>query len=167
MGAMAAAGGTESCFNNSIATVVYPTSPTSNASDESFGPRQTTQAHGRLGLLLRAMPPRCPKKPPCDYVDAWPGGAVHSDAPPEFYLVRDIVKRLKEAMEDKNKSISALARDAGTTRQTIYNLLEGKAWPELSTIAWLERALGRRIWGSAHKNSPEPVEPPTPDESPV
>ena len=166
MGARAAAAGAEPCRKTRQSTVVYLASPMSNTSDGLLGPRQATQAQGRMGLLLRAMPPRCPKKPPRKYVDVWPGGAVHSDAPPEFYLVRDIVKRLKKAMEDKNKSISALAREARTTRQTIYNILDGKKWPELSTIAWLERALGRRIWGSAHKSSPEPVEPPTPDEPP-
>lgn len=111
------------------------------------------------------MPPRHPTKPPCEYVDGWPDDdAVHPDAPPEVYLILDIVKRLTKARTEKNMSISALAESAGMTRQTIYNLLDGKVWPELSTIAWLERALGRRIWGSAHKKSPEPVRPPTPDE---
>ena len=112
------------------------------------------------------MTPRQPPRRPRDYVDGWPDGDVHAGAPPEVYLVLDIVKRLTKGIEKKNMSISALARNARTTRQTIHYLRDGKVWPELSTIAWLERGLGLRIWGSAHKSSPEPDEPPETDEPP-
>ena len=113
------------------------------------------------------MPPRRPKKAPRDYVDGWPDGSVHPDAPPEVYLVRDTTKRLAEAMRKRNMSISATAKGARMTRQTIHNLRDGKVWPELSTIVWLERALGRKIWGNAHKRSPEPKEPREPEEPPA
>ena len=112
------------------------------------------------------MAPRRPEHPPRHYVDNWPERPANSDAPPEVYLVLDIVERLKAGMEKKEKSVPALAKDARTTRQTIYHLLAGKAWPELSTIVWIERGLGLRIWGSAHKSSPDPVEPVDTDEPP-
>lgn len=114
------------------------------------------------------MPPRNPRKPPREHVDGWPDEAgVHPNAPPEVYLILDMAKRLRKALDDKDVSITALARSAGMTRQTIYHLLDGKVWPQLSTIASLERALRRKIWGSAHKHSPNPVEPPETDEPPA
>lgn len=40
----------------------------------------------------------------------------------------------------------SLAERAGISHGTLNNLLAGKAWPTLSTIARLERALATDLW---------------------
>ncbi|MBL1287054.1 helix-turn-helix domain-containing protein [Streptomyces sp. For3] len=57
-----------------------------------------------------------------------------------------IARALSEAMERQSLSANALAAAAGINRQVIANVLAGKAWPDLLTVASLEAALGEMLW---------------------
>lgn len=90
--------------------------------------------------------------------EAWLGVGLRPDAPPEALLVHDIAKRLKKNVDTKlNKSrtlnsIEDLAEEIdGISHQTIRNIIQGRTWPDLSTIARLERYFNRKLWGNAHK----------------
>ena len=41
---------------------------------------------------------------------------------------------------------------AATHLNTIANILKGKAWPDIDTIARLEKALDIDLWGDEHRS---------------
>ncbi len=43
-------------------------------------------------------------------------------------------------------TVTALAEEAGASRQAIYNVLNGTAWPDLITIHRLEAAVQDQLW---------------------
>ena len=45
-----------------------------------------------------------------------------------------------------------MAEKTGLGRQTINNILLGKGWPDIRTVARLEVALGKRLWGPEHSD---------------
>lgn len=47
-------------------------------------------------------------------------------------------------------SANRLAHLSGVNRQTIANALAGTVWPDLMTIANLEKHLGWRLWPTEH-----------------
>ncbi|MFJ8449487.1 helix-turn-helix domain-containing protein [[Kitasatospora] papulosa] len=53
---------------------------------------------------------------------------------------------LASALETEGMSVAALSRLSGVSRLTISNVLEGRVWPDLLTVASLERALDRDLW---------------------
>lgn len=44
------------------------------------------------------------------------------------------------------RSVRAAARDVGVDHATIRALVAGKSWPDLATIAKLERGFGVDLW---------------------
>ena len=44
----------------------------------------------------------------------------------------------------------------GLSRQTINNILLGKTWPDIRTVARLEVALEQRLWGREHLHAAAP-----------
>jgi transcriptional regulator with XRE-family HTH domain len=52
--------------------------------------------------------------------------------------------RLRDGIGER--SIRSVATAAGVSHVTILNVLAGRAWPDLSTIARLEIALGVPLW---------------------
>lgn len=81
--------------------------------------------------------------PPVAYVVSgqWPDvtAATH-----EAQVVADIAAGLADALADRG--LRDVARDADLAHTTIRDLLAGHAWPDVVTVARLERALGRRLW---------------------
>jgi hypothetical protein len=45
-----------------------------------------------------------------------------------------------------NRSLRSVAEASGLTHVTLLNILGGKVWPDLSTIARLENGLGMQLW---------------------
>lgn len=91
------------------------------------------------------------KTSPRDYVLArgkWPHGPFWARAPDELHFFVALAKRLRGLCddEDRNTTITAVARDADLSPQTVFNLLEGKTWGDLPTIYRLEVALNARLW---------------------
>ena len=83
----------------------------------------------------------------------WPDGPLKSNAPPEAHLAAALAIRLREALG--TRPLEPFAGRCGISSQTIRNALQGNAWPDLRTIARLEVALGKRLWGKEHREAAE------------
>lgn len=83
---------------------------------------------------------------PRDYVleGDWPQASLadHHGA----HVAQQLAARLAEAMGRQAVSAKRLGVISGVNRQTIANVLAGAVWPDLITIANLERALQRQLW---------------------
>lgn len=84
--------------------------------------------------------------PPVSWVRAgsWPNGGLTADAPPEAHVARTIVKRLHTALGER--SVRSLAAEADLAHTTVYDLLAGRTYGDVITIARLEAALAVRLW---------------------
>jgi lambda repressor-like predicted transcriptional regulator len=85
-------------------------------------------------------------RPPNGFVSAgtWPVAEIadHHGA----RVAQALARRLAAAMYERGLSAQRLAALAGVNRQTIANVLGGSGWPDLLTIANLERALEADLW---------------------
>ncbi|MEW2082166.1 helix-turn-helix transcriptional regulator [Streptomyces sp. NPDC005283] len=61
-------------------------------------------------------------------------------------VAQAMAARLKAALDDKGWSVAQLSRISGVARYTIAKALAGEAWPDLLTIANLEKALECDLW---------------------
>ena len=112
---------------------------------------------------------------PLDHVEpkeAWPDGPFNSQPTKEVRLALGMAKRLQRELDrrkeefrkeesrrkqpreeqshEKDFEIAQLARDTGLSRQTIYNILDGRSWANAYTVARLERTLNVPLWGEEH-----------------
>ena len=79
----------------------------------------------------------------------FPYAQFRKGSPPEVFLAAALARRLQEKIGDE--SIRYIAKKADLSPQTILNILNGKSWPDLRTIAKLENALNGQLWGSEHR----------------
>ena len=79
-------------------------------------------------------------------------GPYRNETPPEAFLAVGLALRLKNKIG--NESIRYVAKKANLGPQTILNILNGKTWPDLLTIARLEHALEAKLWGNEHRKQP-------------
>ncbi|MFJ2367886.1 MULTISPECIES: helix-turn-helix domain-containing protein [unclassified Microbacterium] len=91
------------------------------------------------------MSERVPRKPPAALVDQWPDTPT-SD--PAGEAVRRFVVNLREALGDR--SVRAVARDAGLDERTIRHVMAGSVWPDLLTVSRLEHVLGVNLYPGAN-----------------
>ncbi len=75
---------------------------------------------------------------------SWPHGPLTSDAPPEARVARAITIELDAAM--RGRSPRSVAADAKLAHTTVYDLLKGRTYGDVITIARLEAALQRSLW---------------------
>jgi transcriptional regulator with XRE-family HTH domain len=61
-------------------------------------------------------------------------------------VAQALARRLAVEMEARGLSANRLAAEAGVNRQTVANVLAGTGWPDLLTIASLEKALDAGLW---------------------
>ncbi|MEV7393827.1 helix-turn-helix transcriptional regulator [Streptomyces sp. NPDC091215] len=61
-------------------------------------------------------------------------------------VAQALALRLQTAITEKGWSAAELARRSGVARYTIAKALAGEAWPDLLTIANLEKALEADLW---------------------
>jgi transcriptional regulator with XRE-family HTH domain len=78
----------------------------------------------------------------------WPTGALGRNAPEEAKLAAGIARRLAAAQGAR--SLRQLAAETGVSPGTLSNLLAGRSWGDVVTIARLETGLGVPLWGSEH-----------------
>ena len=93
-----------------------------------------------------------PRQHPITYLaknGSFPHGPFRPETPPEVYLAAALARRLK--MGIWRNSIRYVAKKADISPQTIINILNGKSWPDLRTIAKLENAFNSRLWGYEHR----------------
>lgn len=96
-----------------------------------------------------------PRSHPATYVaknGRFPHGPYKGSTPHEVYLAGGLAIRLRAKIGDE--SIRYIAKTANLSPQTIFNILNGTTWPDLRTIAKLERTLGAKLWGSEHRKTP-------------
>ena len=74
----------------------------------------------------------------------WPDGQLASKAPPEARQARANATALREALQ--GQSIREVADEAEFAHSTVYDLLAGKTYGDVITLARLEAALGTQLW---------------------
>lgn len=97
------------------------------------------------GRRLSHAYPRCmprPKRPsPSDRVAGWPEAQSHD---PVGEVARQLVLNLRAAIGER--SLRSVASDCGVSHSTLTNILAGRHWPDLETIAKLEMGLSAQLW---------------------
>lgn len=89
-------------------------------------------------------------------VDLSPTGWPHQvSLDPIAEVDRLFILRVRAAMG--HETARSLAERAGLSHGTLNNLLAGKAWPTLSTIARLERALAVDLWPGRAESGSDPT----------
>lgn len=61
-------------------------------------------------------------------------------------VAQAMAARLRAALGGRGWSVAQLSRESGVARFTIAKALAGEAWPDLLTIANLEKALDCDLW---------------------
>ena len=96
------------------------------------------------------------KRQPRCYLDtndddsAWPAGPLEPGAPAEAELARHIAATLRDFCKARGLSTYEAADLAKLTQGALYNLWAGRAWPNTSIIARIERNLGLVLWPTGH-----------------
>ncbi|MET7459625.1 helix-turn-helix transcriptional regulator [Nonomuraea sp. NPDC005501] len=93
-----------------------------------------------VGGRARSAAPRDLAEDP----QAWP----HADLArhPAAAIVQQIAVSLAGVLAERRLSLRGLAAASGVNRQSIADLLAGRSWPDVATIALLETALTVRLW---------------------
>lgn len=100
------------------------------------------------------MPARNLESAPRAYVSRgeWPTGTLRRGAPFEAHKLAAISQRLKAAIGER--SLRSIAAESDVSIGTLSNILGGRTWGDLVTLARLERALGADLWsGGAHTSA--------------
>lgn len=74
---------------------------------------------------------------------AWPGAVMDDHIGAE--VTQAIVRALADVVA-RYPSLNAFATEMQLNRQMLANILEGASWPDVLTIATLERKLGVRLY---------------------
>lgn len=77
-------------------------------------------------------------------VAGFPHADFETDAPPAVWWAAQIAIALGHALV--GRSIAGVARSAGIGRQTIYDVLRGRTWPDIVTIVQLQDVLDTVLW---------------------
>ena len=94
---------------------------------------------------------------PCSYLaegQTWPDGRLKSSAPPEAVLAQEIARRFrnrcKSRFEDHDEprgfDPDRVVAAAKIPRTTVEDLLDGRIWCDLPTIARIEGSLDIALW---------------------
>ncbi|MEU6352074.1 XRE family transcriptional regulator [Streptomyces sp. NPDC047072] len=85
-------------------------------------------------------------KSPKEYVTSgeWPYAELEEYRPAR--VAQHVARTLKEAMTYGEISAKALGRASEVNRQCIANVLHGRVWPDLLTVASLEETLQTMLW---------------------
>lgn len=83
---------------------------------------------------------------PRDHVVAghWPHAELDGDHAAS--IAQELSSRLAEAIADRGGNINAISKAARVNWQTIMNVLQGRGWATLATVADLEQALDVDLW---------------------
>ncbi|MEV1001764.1 helix-turn-helix transcriptional regulator [Nonomuraea sp. NPDC050202] len=88
----------------------------------------------------RARPPPGTWREPAGLAPRGPG------PPPAAAVVQQIAATLAGILAERRLSLRGLAAASGVNRQSIADLLAGRSWPDVATIALLETTLTVRLW---------------------
>ena len=97
-------------------------------------------------------------RPNC-YVAAggsWPDGPLIEDAPPEAVLAQELTEKFRGIHEARHNGDTSQAADKlEVSEATVEGLLNGSAWPDLATIARIERNHRAALWPQQHTAGPD------------
>ncbi|HTC68040.1 MAG TPA: helix-turn-helix transcriptional regulator [Acidothermaceae bacterium] len=83
--------------------------------------------------------------PPREYlIGEWPGGHAAADAPLALRYAQHITRTITVAMADEGPT--SVCQRADIARSTLHDILTGRSWPDLVTLAKLEDVFGTRLW---------------------
>jgi hypothetical protein len=85
--------------------------------------------------------PRPKRETPAQLTPGWP---TTESADPIAEVARKFVLALLDAVGER--SVRSVAKDAGVTHNSLASILAGHTWPDLATIAKLERGVDAALW---------------------
>ena len=86
----------------------------------------------------------------------WPDGPLAEDAPPEAVLAQELSEQFRSVHEARyNSDTSRAANELEVSEATVEGLLNGSAWPDLATIARIERNHRVTLWPHQHSVGPD------------
>ncbi|WP_371598282.1 helix-turn-helix domain-containing protein [Streptomyces sp. NBC_00564] len=92
-----------------------------------------------VGGMNRRTPPRKLARDP----ETWPHGELTD---PGAAAVQHIAAALAGVMGEQGFSLRTLADASGVNRQAIADLLAGRSWPDVATVARLGSATDTVLW---------------------
>lgn len=92
-----------------------------------------------VGGMKRRTPPRELARDP----ETWPEASL---ADPGAAAVQHIARTLTAVMSERRLTLRGLAKTSGVNRQAIADLLAGRSWPDVATVARLGAAVGAPLW---------------------
>ncbi|WP_086860742.1 helix-turn-helix domain-containing protein [Streptomyces milbemycinicus] len=101
-----------------------------------------------VGGMNRRKPPRELATDP----ESWPDGHLTE---PGAAAVRDIARSLAGAMAERGLSLRGVAEASGVNRQAVADLINGRSWPDVATVARLANGLGVSLWPQMGVFEPE------------
>ena len=90
---------------------------------------------------------------PSDYLaddEPWPHGGLVPNAPPEAHLALAVARRLEAQIVRSGLSLRDAERATGASISALFNILHGRSWGDLPTLARIERGLRIDLWGREH-----------------
>ncbi|MGA4841383.1 helix-turn-helix domain-containing protein [Streptomyces sp. G45] len=106
------------------------------------------------------MKRRTPPRELADDPEAWPHARL-SD--PGGAVVQLIARALEGALAAQKRSLRQVAAGSGVNRQAIADLLAGRCWPDIATVARLENFLAVPLYpssgGMPHTHGKRPFRP--------
>ncbi|MFE0063481.1 helix-turn-helix domain-containing protein, partial [Streptomyces sp. NPDC059003] len=92
--------------------------------------------------MNRRTPPREIAQDP----ETWPHAVL---VEPGAAAVQHVARALAAAITERGLSLRKVAADSGVNRQAIADLLSGRSWPDVATVARLAAGLGVVPWPRA------------------
>ncbi|MFD7539894.1 helix-turn-helix domain-containing protein [Streptomyces sp. NPDC059819] len=111
-----------------------------------------------VGGLARTRPPR----ELADNPESWPHAGIDD---PAARVVQGIARALEAVLKTQRRSLRQAAAGSGVNRQAIADLLAGRCWPDVATVARLESFLAVPLYpssgGMPHTHGKKPFRPRT------
>ena len=92
--------------------------------------------------------------------EKWPDGKLDPEAPDIAFLVREVSRRLREALDEKGWNLETAARECFVSQHAMWDLLKGNGWGTLPTIGRIETALDKPLWTDIHRKRARQEEAP-------
>ncbi|WP_206743349.1 helix-turn-helix domain-containing protein [Streptomyces caatingaensis] len=89
--------------------------------------------------MTRSRPPRDLARDP----ETWPHALIDD---PAAAVVQDIARTLATTLADQGRSLRRAAEGSGVNRQAIADLIAGRCWPDIATVARLENFLAVTLY---------------------
>jgi hypothetical protein len=103
--------------------------------------REGRNHHCEVTTLYAGGVPRPARAAPCTYSRDWPDVACDD---PVAEVARLLAVRLRDALA--GRSLREAGKLTGVDHTTIGDVLAGRVWPDIATIARLEAGLGADLW---------------------